>query len=167
MNTIKCIYLVLSVFYAVQQSHDFVLLVALRPAGTHLPGPSDAVNTLTEVTCTQQRNKYRNNPPTFKSAIRLTYSYIHASSSHLTFNCLPIRIPNPQREILPNKLNAIFSSPSNRVNYSTYENDWYEIKPFFIVQCASLYGNCNKYSRTEKDWIFCVVITECHCDRVA
>ena len=41
-----------------QQSHDFVLLVALRPASTNLPGPSDAVNTLTEVTCTLRRNKY-------------------------------------------------------------------------------------------------------------
>ena len=91
-----------------QQSHDFVLLVALRPAGTHLPAPTDAVNTLTEVTCTQQRNKYWNNPPTFKSAIRLTYSYIHASSSHLTFNCLPIRTRNSQRDILPNKLNVNF-----------------------------------------------------------
>ena len=51
----------LTILYAVQQSHDFVLLTALRPAVTHLPGPSDAVNTLTEVTCTQQRTKYWNN----------------------------------------------------------------------------------------------------------
>jgi len=57
MNTIKCMSLFLSVLDAVQQSDDFVLLTALRHAGTHLPGPSDAVDTLTDVTCTQQRNK--------------------------------------------------------------------------------------------------------------
>jgi len=42
----KCMYLFLSLCYAVQQSDDFVLLTALRPAVTHLPGPSDAVDTL-------------------------------------------------------------------------------------------------------------------------
>ena len=57
MNTIKCVYLFLSLFYAVLQSDDFVLLAALRPAGTHLPGLSEAVDTLTEVTCTQRRTK--------------------------------------------------------------------------------------------------------------
>ena len=61
MNTIKCMSLVLAVLYAVQRSDDFVLLTALRPASTHFPGPSDAVDTLTEVTCNQQRNKYWNN----------------------------------------------------------------------------------------------------------
>jgi len=46
---------VLSAFYAVQHSDDFVLQTTVPPAGTHLPGPSDAVYTLTEFTCTQQR----------------------------------------------------------------------------------------------------------------
>jgi hypothetical protein len=67
----KCMYLFLSVFYAVQQSDDFLLVTALRPSVTHLPGPSDAVETLTEVTCTQQRTKSWNKLPTFKSAIPL------------------------------------------------------------------------------------------------
>ena len=91
MNTIKCMSLVLPILYAVQQSDDFVLLTALRPAGTHLPGPSDAVDTLTEVTCTQKITKYWKNPPICKCPIRITYSYIHGFSSHLTFNCSPIR----------------------------------------------------------------------------
>ena len=50
-------YLFQSVFYVELQSYDFVLLNALRPADTHLPGPSDAVDTLTEFACTQQRTK--------------------------------------------------------------------------------------------------------------
>jgi len=74
--------LFLSVFYAVQQSDDFVLLVALLPADTHLPGPSDAVDTLTEVTftqqCTKSWNKLRSDVATFKFAIRLMYLYIYA-----------------------------------------------------------------------------------------
>jgi hypothetical protein len=78
MNTIKYMYLFLSVFYAVQQSDDFVLLTALRPAVTHLPGPSEVVDKLTEVTCTQQRTKSWNKLPICKCAILLMYSYIHA-----------------------------------------------------------------------------------------
>jgi hypothetical protein len=39
MNTKKCTSLILSVFYAVQQSYDFLLLTALQPTATHLPGP--------------------------------------------------------------------------------------------------------------------------------
>jgi len=97
MNTIKCMSLFLSLFYAVQQSDDFVLLMALLPADTHLPGLSDAVDTLTEVTCTQQCTKSCNKLPTFKFAILLMYSYIHASSSHLTFNCLSIRSHSSKR----------------------------------------------------------------------
>jgi hypothetical protein len=79
MNTVKFMYLSFSVFYAVQQSDDFVLLVALRPAGTHLPGPSEAFNTLTEVSCSQQRSKSCNKIPLIKYAILLINSYIHAS----------------------------------------------------------------------------------------
>ena len=99
MNTIKCKYLFLSVFYAVQQSDNFVLLTALRPADTHLPGPSDAVDTLTEVTCTQQRTDSWNKLPAFKFVVLLLvmYSYIHVSSSHLTFNCLSIRSHSSKR----------------------------------------------------------------------
>ena len=43
---LKCMYLFLSLCYAVQQSDVFVLLPDLRPSVTHLPGPSDAVDTL-------------------------------------------------------------------------------------------------------------------------
>jgi len=68
---LKCMYLFLSLCYAVQQSDVFVLLPDLRPSVTHLPGPSDAVDTLTEVTCTQQRTKSWNKLPTFKCAIPL------------------------------------------------------------------------------------------------
>jgi len=73
MNTIKCMYLFLSVFYAEQQSDDYALLTALRPSVTHLPGPSDAVDTLPEVTCTRQHTKSWNKLPTFICAIRLMY----------------------------------------------------------------------------------------------
>ena len=79
MNTIKCMYLFLSLFYAEQQSDDFVLLTALRLSVTHLPGPSVAVDTLTEVTCTQPSTNSWNKILTFKFAIRLMYSYLHAS----------------------------------------------------------------------------------------
>jgi len=65
---------VLSAFYAEQQSDDFVLLTALRPSVTHLPGLSVAVDTLTEVTCTQQSTNTWNKIPTFICAIRLMYS---------------------------------------------------------------------------------------------
>jgi len=66
-------YLFLSVFYAVQHSDDFVLLTALRPAGTHLPGPSDAVDTITEFTCTQQCTISWNKLSICKCAIRVMY----------------------------------------------------------------------------------------------
>ena len=52
MNIKKCVYLFLTMFYAVQQSDDIVLQAAVRPADTHLSRPSDAVDTMTEVTCT-------------------------------------------------------------------------------------------------------------------
>jgi len=71
MNTMKCMYLFLSVFYAVQQSDDFVLLTPLRPAGSHLPGPSDAVDT--EITCIQQRTISWNKLLTRECTIRLLY----------------------------------------------------------------------------------------------
>jgi hypothetical protein len=45
-------YLFLSMFCAVQQSDDFVLQAPVRPADTHLSGPSDTVDTLTDVTST-------------------------------------------------------------------------------------------------------------------
>jgi hypothetical protein len=91
--------LFLSVFYVVQQSDDFVLLVALLPADTHLPGPSDALDTLTEVTCTQQRTKLWKKLPTFKFAVLLLvmYSYIHASFSRVTSNCLSIKSHSSKR----------------------------------------------------------------------
>ena len=73
MNTIVCVYLFLSVFYAVHHSDDFVLLTALRPAGTHLPGPSDAVDTITEFTCTQQRTVPWYMLSTCKCAIPVMY----------------------------------------------------------------------------------------------
>jgi len=79
MNTMKYMYLFLSVFYVELQSYDFVLLNALRPADTHLHGPSDAVDTLTEFARTQQRTKSWNKLPTCNCAILLIYSYIHAS----------------------------------------------------------------------------------------
>jgi hypothetical protein len=79
MNTIKCIYLFLSVLNAVQQSDDFVLLTALRPALTHLAGPFDTLDTLTEVTFTQQCTRSWTKLATFKCVILLMYSYIHAS----------------------------------------------------------------------------------------
>ena len=50
MDTIKFMSLFLSVYYAVQQSDVYVLLMVYRTAVTHLPGPSDEADTLTEVT---------------------------------------------------------------------------------------------------------------------
>ena len=47
----------LLVYSAAQQSDDFILLAAVLLAGTHLPGPSDADDTMTAVTCNQQRTK--------------------------------------------------------------------------------------------------------------
>ena len=84
MNTIKCMYLFLLVFYAVQQSDDFVLLTAVRPAGTHLSGTSDAVDTITEFTCTQQRIISWNKLSTCKCTILLMYyNYNVLESLHI------------------------------------------------------------------------------------
>ena len=57
MDTIQFMSLFLSVCYAVQQSDVYILLTVYRIAVTHLPGTSDAADTLTEVTCTQQCTK--------------------------------------------------------------------------------------------------------------
>jgi len=91
MNTIKYMYLFLSEFFAVQQSDDFVLLTALQPAVIHLPGPSEFVDTLTDLTSNQQRTKSWNKLSTCKRIIRLIYSYNQANSSRFNSSCLPIR----------------------------------------------------------------------------
>ena len=65
----------LSAFFAVQKSDDFVFLTAFRTAGTHRSLPTDSVETLTDLTRSQQRNKFWDKLSTCKCNIRLIYSY--------------------------------------------------------------------------------------------
>jgi hypothetical protein len=131
------------VFYAVQQSDDFILLTALRPAGTHLPGPTDASNTLTEISCRQLHTKSCNKLPTRKCDLLLIYQYIYMLLPH---TCLSIVFPSGHCQRI---YMLIYSPLFKRLNYSTYKNDWYKTQKFNIFQCASLYRERNKDSRTD------------------
>jgi len=85
---------VLSALFAVQQSDDFVLLTALRHAGTHLPGPSDSVDTLTDLTCNQQRNK------SWKKSIDMQIYYSTNLLIHtINFRTLDIQLTSHQNTL--------------------------------------------------------------------